>query len=70
MNTPVDSSPLPLGLTDDEWNIRLHTVRRLNDCGGNLSRTARALGISRGTMDSRIARFHITADDCPAFKTA
>lgn len=37
---------------------RLRRARKHRDCGGNVSETARALGLARSTVRARLARLN------------
>ena len=56
--SPVDSSPIRCGqriatLYEAEW---MHILATLAECGGNVSRAARALGLARQSLQRKLRR--------------
>jgi transcriptional regulator with GAF, ATPase, and Fis domain len=54
--TTVLRSPRPPGNEDDQ---RARIVRALEECGGNQTRAAQMLGVSRRTLINRIEGFNL-----------
>jgi len=52
----VGGSPQPLGAEEEE---RQRILQALADCGGNQTRAAKQLGISRRTLSSRLNQLAI-----------
>ena len=50
---PVAAKPLPLSLSRLEWE---HIQKVLTECGGNISETARRLGMHRRTLQRKLAK--------------
>jgi len=55
------ATPLPPGQTLEQWE-RSALEQALQECGGNQTRAAQRLGISRDTLRYRIKKFGLTGD--------
>ena len=55
-----DTNTLPMSLSDVE---KQHILRRLDQCAGNRSETARQLGISRNTLARKLKSYGIAGDE-------
>jgi two-component system response regulator FlrC len=71
---PVHLPPLDAGANDDELETDDRSLRgaerrfletALREHGGNIQATARALGVSRGTLYRKIGRYKLSGGDPP-----
>ena len=53
----VFSTPIPETISDEMKNNRMFLQRTLNNCEGNLSQTARQLGVPRTTLAYKLRKF-------------
>ena len=56
---PVAASPAAIELTPQEMEDRDRIVGALDACGGNQTRAAKYLGVSRATLTSKLTRYRI-----------
>ena len=55
----IDATPPPPGLSTDDLEERQAILQALERCGGNQTRAARELGISRRTLSSRLNKYKV-----------